>query len=65
MALISGVEGIVLRGGCVERRSESKINFMIGLAERVARQVLLFRRGGKLGERLCAYEIAAGPQVIA
>ncbi len=25
---------------------------MIGLAQRVARQVLFFRRGGKLGERL-------------
>ena len=41
-----------MRGGCVERRGKSKINFMIGLAEHVARQVLFFRRGGKLGERL-------------
>ncbi len=42
----------MLRGGCIERRSESKINFMVGLPKRVAGQILFFRGGGKLGEPL-------------
>ncbi len=50
----------MLRGGRIERRSESKINFMVGLPEHVPRQVLLFRRCGKLGERLRGAEL---PQV--
>ena len=52
MALISGVEGTGWEEACVERRGKSKINFMVGLAEHIARQVLFFRRGGKLGKRL-------------
>ena len=54
-----------LRRGLVERRGESKIHFVVGLAEHVAREILFFRSGGKLGQRLRGTELAAGPRAIA
>ena len=54
-----------LGGGSVECGGKSKIDFMIGYPQSVARQVLFLRRGGERSERLRGSKLRADPREIA